>query len=102
MAVAHAFNGQFTAAYPPPLLKEQGMTHILTVAMDLNATLRELPGLALERELSEAIRAEGVTHVTLLAEPPSRLPFGRKASLADQLLKAHPHLDIHLVARRSG
>ena len=31
----------------------QGMTHILTVALDLNATLKELPGLDLQKELAQ-------------------------------------------------
>jgi two-component system sensor histidine kinase KdpD len=34
--LAHAFNGELIAAYPGPLLKEQGMTHTLTVALDLS------------------------------------------------------------------
>lgn len=95
--LAHAFNGELIAAYPAPLLKEQGMTHILTVALDLNATTRELPGADLLSELEALILAEGVTHVTLLAPRPRRWRFGAQASLADELLARHPHLDIHLV-----
>ncbi|MGD9932421.1 MAG: sensor histidine kinase KdpD [Dehalococcoidia bacterium] len=95
--LAHAFNGELIAAYPAPLLKEQGMTHILTVALDLNATTREIPGADVPAELSSLITAEGITHVTLVAQPRDRLaPFARP-TLADRLLQRHPHLDVHLV-----
>ncbi|MGE0598854.1 MAG: sensor histidine kinase KdpD [Dehalococcoidia bacterium] len=95
--LAHAFNGELFAAYPAPLLKEQGMTHILTVALDLNAATREIPGADLLAELSGVIASEGITHVTLVAEPRGRLmPFARP-TLADRLLDRHPHLDVHLV-----
>jgi two-component system sensor histidine kinase KdpD len=93
--LAHAFNGELIAAYPAPLLRAQGMTHILTVAGDLNAATRELPGANLLAELSALITKEGVTHVTLLAGR-RRLPISR-TSLGEQLLRRHPHLDIHLV-----
>ncbi|OAI39287.1 hypothetical protein AYO38_07985, partial [bacterium SCGC AG-212-C10] len=53
--LAHAFNGELIAAYPAPLLKEQGMTHMLTVALDLNATSHELPGVDLAGELGALI-----------------------------------------------
>ena len=101
--LAHAFNGLLVAAYPASLLKEQGMTRILTVAMDLNATLHEFPGIgSLADELSATIRAEGVTHVTLLAEQPSRRwPLLGREPLAGRLLRELPHLDLHLVARRA-
>ncbi len=95
--LAHAFNGELIAAYPAALLKEQGMTHILTVALDLNADTRELAGNDLVTELSAVVSDEGVTHVTLVSQrrPSVRLWAGR--SLADRLLDLHPHLDIHLV-----
>jgi two-component system sensor histidine kinase KdpD len=99
--LAHSVQGDLIAAYPAPLLREQGMTHILSVAMDLNATLRELPGVDLKAELSGLIRAEHVGHVTLIAEPARRLPVFRRATLAQWLLEVMPHLDVHLVARRS-
>lgn len=99
--LAHAFNGQLLAAYPAPLLREQGMTHILTVAMDLNATLRELPGTDVGKELSDLIRAENVVHVTLLAYRPPRFSVLKRASLSERLMRDHPHLDVHLVTRRS-
>ena len=99
--LAHAFDGQLLAAYPASLLREQGMTHILTVAMDLNATLRELPGADVSKELSDLIRAENVVHVTLLANRPPRFSVLRNASLAERLMRDHAHLDVHLVTRRS-
>jgi len=99
--LANAVQGDLIAAYPATLLREQGMTHILSVAMDLNATLRELPGVDLKSELSHVIRAERVGHVTLIADPQTRLPVFRRASLAQWLLEAFPHLDVHLVARRA-
>ncbi len=99
--LANAVHGELIAAYPATLLREQGMTRILSVAMDLNAVLRELPGVDLKAELFHLIRAEHVGHVTLIAERPARLPILRRATLAQWLLDAMPHLDVHLVARRS-
>jgi two-component system sensor histidine kinase KdpD len=96
--LAHAFNCELFAAYPAPLLREQGMTHILTVAQDLNATLREIPGDDLASELSELIAGEHITHVTLLTPKPRRTWLAFGASLADRLLARHPHLDLHFVA----
>ena len=95
--LAHALNGELFAAYPATLLQEQGMTHILTVAVDLNATTRELSGEDLTAALSALITAEGITHVTLLARPPRRFAWFRRTTLAEHLLALHPHLDIHLV-----
>ena len=94
--LAHAFNGELIAAYPSPLLKEPGMTHILTVALDLNATTREIAGVDIAAELSELVAAEGVAHLTLLAPEQGRRLVSRKP-LAERLLDRHPHLDIHLV-----
>jgi two-component system sensor histidine kinase KdpD len=95
--LAHAFNSDLLVAYPSPLLREQGMTHILTVALDLNAELREIAGVHLEEELSELVRAESIVHLTLLSRPAGRFTLTRR-SLAERLLARHPHLDVHLVA----
>lgn len=95
--LAHAFNGELIAVYPAALLKEQGMTHILTVALDLNATTREIPGLDLVEELSNLIGSEGITHATLVVQPRTRFASLLRLSLADQLLRRHPRLDVHLV-----
>lgn len=97
--LAHAFNGELFAAYPDTLLHEQGMTHLLTVALDLNATTRELSGEDMTLALSALIVAEGITQVTLLARPPRRFAWVRRTTLAEHLLALHPHLDIHLVHR---
>jgi two-component system, OmpR family, sensor histidine kinase KdpD len=97
--LANAFGGELIAAYPSPLAREQGMTHILTVALDLNATLRELPGEHLEQELSEVVRTEHIAHLVLFAERPARFAGLRRVGLADELLRRHPHLTLHLVAR---
>jgi K+-sensing histidine kinase KdpD len=74
------------------------MTRILTVALDLNATTREIPGEDIAAELSALVIAETVTHVTLLARPSQRLRALARPMLADRLLAAHPHLDVHLVS----
>lgn len=95
--LGHAFNCELIAAYPAPLLKEQGMTHILTVAQDLNAATRELPGVDIAAELSALIRAENATHVTLLAPARRRFQLLASPPLFEQVLARHPHLDIHLV-----
>jgi K+-sensing histidine kinase KdpD len=76
------------------------MTHILTVAMDLNARLKEIPGLDLVRELSDLIVTENAIHVTILADPQRSIAGFRRLSLADRVLQRQPHVDLHLVARR--
>jgi two-component system sensor histidine kinase KdpD len=91
--LAHAVNGTLLAVYPAPLARLQGMTHILTVAMDLNAEVTEIPGLDLRHEIGALISANQITHVTLVHRP-KRLG----SNLTDQLLADHPHLDLHLVA----
>lgn len=98
--LAHSVEGELVAAYPAPLLREQGMTHILTVAMDLNARLKEIPGLDLVRELSDMIVTENAIHVTILADPQRSIAGFRRLSLADRVLQRQPHVDLHLVARR--
>jgi two-component system sensor histidine kinase KdpD len=95
--LANAFNGSLFAAYPAPLLKEQGMTHVLTVALDLNAATRELPGADVATELSALVIAEGITHLTLVARPRARFAALSRRTLADRLLARHHHLEIHLV-----
>ncbi len=98
--LASAFDGELFAAYPAPLTREQGMTHILTVAMDLNATLRELPGANVRDELSALIRAENIVHLVLIAEGAGGIAGFRRAGLVDAMMRVHPHLNIHLVARQ--
>jgi two-component system sensor histidine kinase KdpD len=97
--LASAFDGDLFAAYPEPLTREQGMTHILTVAMDLNATLKELPGADVKRELGELIVAEHIAHLMLIVDPKSGLGRLWRTQLADQMLEAYPYLNVHLVAR---
>ncbi len=94
--LAHAFNTELIAAHPATLLKEQGMTHILTVALDLNAKLVEIPGVDNAKEIGALIQEHHVGHVTLIASRPSR--FRTRTTLAEVLLASHPHLDVHLVA----
>ncbi|MEO8540817.1 MAG: sensor histidine kinase KdpD [bacterium] len=94
--LAHAFDGELFAAYPAALQKEAGTIHILTVAQDLNATLKELPGNDFPAELSRLIHDNNIIHVTLTQPPRGRFSFG--PTLADRLLRAHPHLDIHILA----
>jgi two-component system sensor histidine kinase KdpD len=95
--LAHAYNGELIAAYPAHLQKEAGMIHILTVAQDLNARLRELRGEDLSAELGRVIVDENIIHVTLLHKPRRRWSMG--LSLAERLLQLHPQLDIHLVSK---
>jgi two-component system sensor histidine kinase KdpD len=97
--MARAFNGGLIALYPAYLLKEQGMTHILTVAMDLNVETRELQSDEFAKEVSALIRSESIVHLTLLADPRRRLFGSQRRSLADELLIRHPQLSVHLVAR---
>jgi two-component system sensor histidine kinase KdpD len=96
--LASAFDGGLLAAYPGYLAREQGMTRILTIAMDLNATLHELPGERIADELGRLIESENVQHVMLLAQPARVIAGLRRASLADSLMRRYPHVTIHLVA----
>lgn len=94
--LAHSFDGELFAAFPAPLQREAGMIHILTVAQDLNATLKEIPGDNIAGELSRLIHDNTIVHVTLVQRPRGRLAVG--LTLGETLLKAHPHLDVHLVS----
>ncbi len=98
--LANAFGGELIAAYPGYVEREQGMTHILTVAMDLNALLRELPGDDIVAELTDLVRKENVQHLVLLVEPTRGIAGFRRMALADRMVLALPHLTIHLVPRR--
>lgn len=93
--LAHSFNGELFAAFPTALQRQAGMIHILTVAQDLNATLKEIPGTDVASELSRLIHDHNIVHVTLIQPRRPRLAVGR--TLGEKLLAAHPHLDIHLV-----
>jgi two-component system, OmpR family, sensor histidine kinase KdpD len=100
--LATAFNSELIAAHPASLMTEQGMTHILTVALDLNAKLVQIDGLNVAKELDALVRERRVGHVILIAAPQPWYKRWRAASLAERLLAAEPHLDVHLVSRASG
>ena len=102
LRMARAFNGDLTVVYPACLLKEQGMTHLLAVARDLNIALREIAGEDFMREISDLIRAENIVHVTLLAGHERHFLGLRRVSLADAILASHPHVGVHLVGRAGG
>jgi two-component system sensor histidine kinase KdpD len=95
--LANAVDGELFALYPAPLARQQGMTHILTVALDLNATLRELPGEQLREELSSVIRQEHIQHLMLIAQPSRGFAGFRRVSLADQVIHKNRRLNLHLV-----
>jgi two-component system sensor histidine kinase KdpD len=97
--LASAFDSELLVAYPEPLTREQGMTHILTVAMDLNATLRELPGADIEHELTALIQAENIVHLVLIVEAAGGVVGFRRVSLADKLMRALPFVNFHFVSR---
>ena len=96
--LAYAIGSGLVAAYPGPVTREQGMVHILTVAGDLNAELREIAGENIAEELSALIVEFHAGHVTLVAPPVRRFRLFAPPTLAEQLLATHPHLDVHLVA----
>lgn len=100
--LAHAFDADLIAAYPATLLKEQGMTHILTVAMDLNARLREIPGVDVAGELGDIIQKDHVGHVIVALPPAPRLRLLARRRLHDVLLARFPHLDVHIVGEKHG
>jgi two-component system sensor histidine kinase KdpD len=96
--LAHGFDCRLIAAYPAALLRRQGMTRILTVALDLNADVRELPGSDLEGELTEIITREAVTDIVMLTAPHRVLRTGRRTT-PERLQRRHPTLTLHLVSR---
>jgi len=100
--LANAFNAELIAAHPVSLMTEQGMTHILTVAMDLNATLAQIEGVNVAKELHGLVREYHVGHVVVIAAPQPWYVRWRSLSLAERLLTAEPHLDVHLVSRIGG
>jgi two-component system sensor histidine kinase KdpD len=97
--LASAFDSDLLAAYPQALARAQGMMHILTVAMDLNAALKELPGEHLAMELDALIRSENVSHFVMIEGPRHALMGFRRADLMDAMLARTPHVHFHLVPR---
>ena len=95
--LAHALDGELFAVYAVGSKKLPGMVHMLTVAQDLNATLIETPGTDLAADLAAIVRKHNIVHVTLTQPKAPRWPL-RRATLAEQLLAAAPHLDVHLVS----
>ena len=66
------------------------MMHVLTVAMDLNANTRELPGASLEAEFAAPLVEAHIDHVVLIVRP-QRPIFGfRRETLADRLMRTPP------------
>ncbi|MFA7295579.1 MAG: sensor histidine kinase KdpD [Dehalococcoidia bacterium] len=95
--LAAALDGDLVALYPTPLTREQGMTRVLTIAMDLNATLHELPGEDLATEIATFLTAEHVQHLVMGVHSPRAVLGLRREALPDQLLRRHPHASFHLV-----
>ena len=95
--LAAALDGDLIALYLTPLTREQGMTRVLTIAMDLNATLRELPGEDLATEIATFLTAEHVQHLVMGVHSPRAVLGFRREALPDRLLRRHPHALFHLV-----
>ncbi|MGE0227028.1 MAG: sensor histidine kinase KdpD [Dehalococcoidia bacterium] len=100
--LASAFDSDLLAAYPQALAREQGMMHILTVAMDLNAELRELPGADLRVEIADLVRSENVNHLVVVVAPQRGIAGFRRKGMIDDLLRRIPHVSFHLVAPPSS
>ena len=96
--LAAALGSELLAAYPASATREPGMVHILTVAGDLNAELHEIAGQDIGKELSALVSECHAGHVTLVAARARRFRLFAARTLAEQLLAAHPYLDVHLVA----
>ena len=92
--LANAFNGELFAAYPAALQRLPGMIHILSVAQDLNADVRELPGKDAFAELNHLVRELNILHVVITAPKPRLVP---RRLLHDGLLDANPAINIVLV-----
>lgn len=97
--LAEALSAPLTALYTDAEARRVSMSHILTVATDLNAQLREVPGADIMREVADAVTAEGITHLVLIAEHRRAWLGLRRESLSDRLLAASPGLGITLVGR---
>jgi two-component system sensor histidine kinase KdpD len=93
--LAHGFDCRLIAAYPAALMRKQGMTRILTVALDLNAEPREMPEDDPVDGLVRVVDQEVVTDVVLHA--PDRSPWRPGRSLAEKVRKRLPGVTLHLV-----
>ncbi|MBX7111111.1 MAG: sensor histidine kinase KdpD [Dehalococcoidia bacterium] len=99
--LASAFDGELFVAYPAASIRQQGMTRMLEVATDLNATVREIPGDHPAAELGDLIRTQKVSHLVLVANPRRTLLGLRRKDLVDDMLEQTPNVSIHLVSQAS-
>ncbi len=73
------------------------LSRTLELAEDLNARMCPLEGADAMAVLTAFIEAEGINHLILPYRRRTTLERLLRRSLADQLMIAVPHLDIHLV-----
>lgn len=100
--LARAFETRLFAAYPEALAREPGMDHLLAVAGDLGAGVRQLSGESLVDALGDLVREIHAGHLVLLAEGPRRRALTARRTLAEQILARHPQIELHLLARNPG
>jgi two-component system sensor histidine kinase KdpD len=73
------------------------LSRSLDLAEDLNARIIPIEAADESTGLATLIAREGVNHVVLLHRPRGAFERLLKRSLADRLMRAVPHLDVHLV-----
>jgi two-component system sensor histidine kinase KdpD len=98
--LAQGLRADLLVAYLKRDLDEAAQTELsrtLDLAEDLNARLCPLEGADTTAALTAFIEAEGVNHLILPHHRRTGLDRILRSSLAEQLMVALPHLDVHLV-----
>jgi len=98
--IAQGLRGDLLVAYLKQDLDQAAQTELsrtLELAEDLNARVCPLEGTDVVAALTAFIEAEGINHLILPHRRRTALERLLGRSLADQLMIALPHLDVHLV-----
>ncbi|HEY8173823.1 MAG TPA: universal stress protein [Dehalococcoidia bacterium] len=100
--IAQGLKADLLVAYPRKALDEAArpdLVKTLELAEDLNGRIVPLDVTSDEEPaITALIRDQRVNHVVLAHHPRGALERMFKRSLADRLMRAVPHLDVHLVA----
>jgi two-component system sensor histidine kinase KdpD len=78
---------------------ERELARTVELAEDLSARVLPLEGESVSATLAAVIKAEAVNHVVVPHESRGSIARLLTRSLADQLIRVSPNLDVHLVAR---
>jgi two-component system sensor histidine kinase KdpD len=99
--LAQGFKAELLVAYMKRDRTEQqqgDLARTLELAEDLNARVLPLAGARDVTAVSAFVRAEGVSHIVLLAEKRGLWARLLERSLAEELVALAPHVDVHLVS----